>query len=112
MFFIPELVSAQTSVTLTNPLIFGSVQGLITAFVRALIVLLIPVVVFFIIYAGFQYVTGRGNPSSIADASKALLYAVIGGVIILGSFAILSIVENTVNEFRPQAMTEVIRHVV
>jgi hypothetical protein len=100
-----DVASAQT--TFENPIIFDSVQGLITAFVRALIVILIPVVVFFIIFAGFKYVTAQGNPGQISDAHKALLYGLIGGVIILGAFAILSIVENTVNEFR--TAVEIIR---
>ncbi len=88
-------------VTFSNPLVFSSLQGLITALVQALIVLLIPIVVFFIIYAGFKYVTAQGNPSAIEDANKALLYALIGAVIILGSFAITRIVTNTVEQFRP-----------
>jgi len=107
---VPDVLLAQT--TFGNPIIFGSVQGLVTAFVRALIVMLIPVVVFFIIYAGFLYVTGRGNPQSITKASQALLYAVIGGVVILGSFAILSIVENTVNQFKTKAVAEMVINIV
>ncbi len=56
----------------------------------------IPFVVFFIIYAGFLYVTARGNPGTIEQAHKALLYAIIGGLLIFGARAILAIITNTV----------------
>lgn len=99
---LPAAVFAQTE--FTNPIVFGSIQGLVTAIVQALIVMLIPIVVFFVIFAGFKYVTARGNPNDIKQANQALMYAVIGGVIIIGAFAITQIVVNTVNEFRPSAL--------
>lgn len=99
---LPVFAFAQT--TFTNPIVFGSVQGLVTAIVQALIVMLIPIVVFFVIFAGFKYVTARGNPNDIKQANQALMYAIIGGVIIIGAFAITQIVVNTVNEFRPSAL--------
>lgn len=103
----PALASAQGN-GLTNPIVFGSLQGLLGALVSALIIMLIPIVVFFIIFAGFKYVTARGNPNDIQVANQALLYAVIGGVIILGATAIITIVGGTVNNFRSEATTSIL----
>lgn len=84
---------------LNNPLSFPTIPSLLTALLNVVMVISIPILVFFIIYAGFLYVTARGNVEQLQQASRALLYAVIGAVVILGSVAITAIVENTVNAF-------------
>lgn len=65
-----------------------------------ILIFAVPLIVFFIIYAGFNYVMARGNPGKVADASRALLYAVIGGVIILGAYVILEVISGTIDAFR------------
>ncbi len=48
------------------------------------------------IYAGFLYVTARGNPTKISTAHNALLYSAIGTAILLGSWVIASVIRNTI----------------
>lgn len=88
-----------TAVALVNPLKVGSIAELLEAILNIVIVLATPIIVFFIIYSGFLYVTARGNAEQVKQASNALLYAVIGGVIIIGSVAIAAIVKNLVAAF-------------
>jgi len=87
--------------SLTNPIQFNGITELFAALLNVVVIISVPIVVLFLILAGFHYVTARGNPEKIQDASKALLYGVIGGIIILGSSAILAIIDNTVTEFTP-----------
>lgn len=87
------------SQTFNNPLSFTSITDMIVAIVNVVIVMSTPIIVFFLIYAGFMYVTARGNPEKLQQASKALLYGIIGGVIILASVAIMTIVKNLVSAF-------------
>jgi hypothetical protein len=47
---------------------------------------------FFILYGGFQFLTGGNNPSQIEKARKTLLNAVIGLVISLGAVAIVNLI--------------------
>lgn len=88
------------SARLTNPM--GGIES-IPAFFQALLdivmVFAIPFIVFFIIYAGFLYVMAQGKPEQIAKAHSALLYAIIGGVLILAANVLLAVVTGTVNEF-------------
>ncbi len=90
-----------TAVELQNPLNsnIGSIEELLIALLNIFITLMIPVIVFFIIYAGFKYVTAQGNPSKIEEAHSTLLYAIIGGVLILAAVAIAEIIKNTVAAF-------------
>jgi Type IV secretion system pilin len=87
------------SIRITNPLRIDSLNDLLLAILNIIIVLAIPVVVFFIIYAGFLYVTARGNASQVEQATRALTYAIIGGVLIVGAVAIAEIVRNLVGSF-------------
>jgi hypothetical protein len=92
-------MDSPTSASLENPIAFQSIQSLLLAILNVVMIMAVPIVVFFIIYAGFLYVTAKGNPEQLKLASKALMYAVIGGVIIVGSFAITEIVSSLVESF-------------
>lgn len=85
-------------VSIPNPLEgIGSISQLLATLLEILMVFAIPVVVFFIIYAGFLYVTARGNADQITQAHRALLYALIGGVLILGAVVLIDVVKGTVD---------------
>lgn len=77
-----------------------SIEGLLSALLSIFIVIATPIIVLYIIYAGFLYVTARGNPTKIQEATTALTYAIIGGVILLGSVALSEILSNIINAFR------------
>ena len=88
-----------SSVSLQNPLKSDSLLGFFQSILDAIMVFAVPIIVFFIIYAGFLYVMARGNADGVGKAHRALLYAVIGGLIILGAQIILSIISATVSAF-------------
>jgi fucose 4-O-acetylase-like acetyltransferase len=87
-------------VTLENPLNnINSIDALLVAILNIVMILMVPVIVFFIIYAGFKYVMAQGNASQVEEATRALTYAVIGGVLILAALAITEIIRNVVTAF-------------
>lgn len=55
-------------------------------------------VVLFIIYSGFTFLTAQGNPKAIDDAKRRFLYSLIGGVILLGSVAISKALQTTIGQ--------------
>jgi len=89
-------------VVLLDPLSssISTIPDFFRAIIEILLVFAIPFVVFFIVWAGFLYVTARGNPQKIAQAHSALLYAIIGGLLILGANLLLDVITNTVNQVR------------
>jgi hypothetical protein len=87
------------SFSIKNPLKFDSIPELFNAILNIFIVILTPLVVIFIILAGFKYVMAQGNPAKIQEATQALTYAIIGGILIVGAFAITAIISNFVNAF-------------
>lgn len=83
-------------VTVQNPLEADNITELFASIIDVILVFAIPIIVFFIIYAGFLYVTARGNEGTIQKAHMALLYALIGGLLILGARVLIDVVKGTV----------------
>ena len=85
--------------TLNNYLQNQTLMGLLESILEVIMIFAVPIVVFFIIYAGFQYVTARGDVGKVSNAHRALLYAVIGGVIILAAQVLIAVIGNTIDAF-------------
>jgi len=107
IFLIPFFVQAGDgsglegkNVKLENPLKnVSSIEALLVAILNIVEILMIPVIIFFIIWAGFKYVTARGNTTEVEEATRALTYAIIGGVLVLAAVAISKIIQTTVSAF-------------
>jgi hypothetical protein len=94
-------------VTIENPLQAKNITELFAAIIDVVLVFAIPIIVFFIIYAGFLYVTARGNENTIQKAHMALLYALIGGLIILGARVLIDVVKGTVEQVTGEETSEI-----
>ncbi len=81
---------------LQNPLGSNSIQEFFLKIMQILILFAVPLIVFYIILAGFKYVTARGNTEQITQATTALTWALVGGVLILGAEIILKVIQGTV----------------
>lgn len=93
--------TGQGGIDIVNPIKANSLTEFFEMIIDVLLVFAVPLIVFFIIYAGFLYVTARGNEGTIQKAHMALLFAVIGGVIILGAKVLISVISGTVDSFQP-----------
>lgn len=88
------------SFQLKNPLEgTDSLQGFLLNVLDAVIYILMPVIVIMMIYAGFLFVTARGNAEKLTQAKNALLYTVIGAAIILGAKGFALAIESTLKQF-------------
>ena len=92
----PLVSHAAFKYTLQSYIPYKKFEDLLVAILNIFIVIATPIIVLFIIYGGFQYVTARGNPAQIQQATKTLTYAIIGGVMIIGAVAVTQIVGNIV----------------
>lgn len=70
----------------------GSVRAIIVKIINYFLTFLGIVAVLMIIYGGATYMTAGGKQESVDSAKKTILYALIGIVIILLSFAIVNTV--------------------
>jgi len=99
---VPNVSSQGLQFQLNSPLNADiiTIEGLLTTILNVLLVLAVPIIIFFIIFAGFNYVTAQGNPEKIKTATRSLTYAIVGGVLILGAVAISEIIQGVVESFR------------
>jgi len=98
---LPQITNAQIAYTLQSKIAPTSIEGLLLAILNIFVIIATPIIVLFIIYAGFLYVTARGNADQVGKATRALTYAIIGGVIVIGAVAISQVVANVVGAFTP-----------
>ncbi len=99
--FLPFVAFAQLPAGRTdfpNPLgSTTSVSALLEKVLDILFQIGLPVLVLFIVYAGFQFVTAQGNAKKIEEAKAALFWAVIGGAILLGAKVISIALKGTIS---------------
>lgn len=85
---------------LNNPLKATSITEFLKQVLDVILIFAVPVVVFFIIFAGFLFVTAQGNQEKLSKAKSALMWAIVGGVLVLGAKVILTVIEGTVKGFQ------------
>ncbi len=85
---------------LTNPLQSKSIQDFLLKIIDVILVFALPIIILYIMYAGYLFVTARGDTGQIETARTALLWAVVGGVIALGAKVIIGVIQGTVAAFQ------------
>lgn len=88
---------APTAVKLTNPLKAESLAGFIEQVLIIVRDIGFLVAVFFIVYAGFLFVTARGDETQLTKAKGAFLWAVVGTAVLLGAWIFAKAIQGTVN---------------
>ena len=100
IFFLMGAISIQ-AITLDNPIACGSSCTLFTLLRMIIDNIILPIggglAVMAFIYSGFLYVTAQGNETKLKTAHKALLYTSVGTAVLLGSWVIAKVIENTIN---------------
>lgn len=70
----------------------GSIRALILRIVDFFLLFLGLIAVIMIIYGGITYVTAAGNQEKVDSAKKIIMYAIVGIIIVLISFALVNTV--------------------
>jgi hypothetical protein len=58
----------------------------------------IPIIIFFLIWAGFKFVTAGGNEKDLAEAKQTIKYVLIGAAIILSARILTAVLVATVGQ--------------
>jgi hypothetical protein len=107
--FMPTLVFAIATdaggsgggggVSFPNPINKQSILEIVTAVLDFVTQLGAVIAVLFMVYAGFLFVLARGNPGMLDKAKSTFLWTVVGAMIVLGSFVLSEIIQNTAKNF-------------
>lgn len=83
--------------TLQNPLQnIDSLPELIDAILHAVVQIGAILLTVMLVWVGFLFVVAQGNPEKLSTARSALIWTVIGGLILLGAEAISQVIQATV----------------
>ena len=74
---------------------FSAIIGIL----NGALIIAVPIIVLFIVYSGFLFVTARGDTTKLATARLNFFYVIIGSVVLLGATAIAAVVANTIRSF-------------
>ena len=106
VFLLPIIVLAQGGSNITtkidNPLSADSLFCFLKDVLDVFLTVGIIIAVLFMVYAGFLFVTARGNETQLGTAKKAFLGAVIGPAIIMGVWVIAKAIVGPVNAIRDE----------
>ena len=82
--------------TLQNPLAVDSIEDFLVAILQFIVRLGTIVVILMIVVVGFMFVTARGNPEKLKTAREALLWTLVGAVILIGAEILAQAIKATV----------------
>ena len=84
------------SVSLENPLGSGtSLSSFLSNILSIVVRIGTIVIVLMLVYVGFKFVTAQGNESALTEARRALMWTIVGALILLGAQAIASGIQAT-----------------
>ncbi|MCX6778949.1 MAG: pilin, partial [Candidatus Magasanikbacteria bacterium] len=79
---------------LINPLSGTTVPGFLGNIIGAVLGVVGSLALILFIYAGFQWMTARGNPEQVKSATKTMMWAALGLLMIFSSYMIVKFIFN------------------
>ena len=92
---------------LNSPLAYKTIPEFLAAALQALVYVAIPIVVLFLVVAGFKFIAAPGNSSKLEEAKRNLLYVIIGALFILGAQLVSTLISNTVKQLQTGSSTAI-----
>jgi hypothetical protein len=96
VFAAPEACSGDTC--LKNPLRFPTLERFIEGVLQAVVMIALPIIVGFMVFAGFKYIFAQGNQNKITEAHKNFTWVVIGTILILSAWVLATLIGATVTQ--------------
>lgn len=95
MFALPVLAAEEG---LQNPLKFPNIQKFVEGVLQAIVMIALPIITIFIVYAGFLFIAARGNESKLSNAKNNFQYVIIGTIMILSAWVLATLIGGTVTQ--------------
>jgi hypothetical protein len=96
--FVAVLVpSVAFAVTLDNPLGVTSLAEFLVRLLKIVSAIAFPMLVLFLVYVGFLFVKAEGNADELKKVRSYFFWAVVGGLLVLGSQVLAYAIQATVD---------------
>lgn len=91
----PDLAPIESAFNRTSQ--FCNVNSAIITVINIILGIVALVAVLMIVIGGFKYIISRGDAKAVESATKTITWAVVGLVVTVMAYAIVTIVSNTIN---------------
>ncbi len=95
ILLLPSLAFAAE---LYNPIGTKDLATFLATLLRLVAQIAFPIIVLFLVYVGFLFVSSQGNPEKLKEAKSYFLWALVGGLLVLGAEALSLAIKATVNQ--------------
>ena len=89
-----EALTAKKAFAIENPINSGTFEAVVAKIAELIARIGMVLVVVFIIYSGFLFVSARGDEKKLESAKSMFFWTIIGAAIIIGAYAIAQAVIN------------------
>lgn len=83
---------------LQNPSLFGNIPDFIAGVLKAIVTIGLPIITLFIVISGFMFLIAQGNPTKIETAKKNFMWVIVGTLLILGAWVLVTLIAGTVTQ--------------
>lgn len=83
---------------LSNPICTTSLSQFLANLLRLVAQIAFPIIVLFMVYVGFMFISSQGNPEKLKEARTYFFWAVVGALLVLGAEALSRAIQATVNQ--------------
>lgn len=90
--------SNQPTGGLQDPLKFCNIVDFVQGVLQAFVMISLPILSFFIVWAGFKFVMAQGNEGKLTAAKNNLYWLIAGAILILSAWALATLIANTINQ--------------
>ncbi len=94
-------VNPSSGFQIQNPLNVDSICGLIKKVLAFILAIGMPVAALFLAYAGFLFISARGNAGKLKDARLNLINVFLGLFIFIGAWLLGQVIANTLKAISP-----------
>ncbi len=84
-----------SAATFSDPLVSKAILEILRGFIRGVMYVGTPALVVLIVWTGFLFVAARGSSEGLTKAKKMALTTLIGSVLLLGLWALVTLAGNT-----------------
>ncbi len=95
---LSALVSAQSTEYVDSPFKYTTIADFVAQALRVMVMVALPIISLFIVYAGFMFVIARGNEGKLSEAKSNFYYVIVGAILILGAWVFATLIGGTISQ--------------
>ena len=76
----------------------NSIPAFIAEVLKAVVTIGLPIITLFIVISGFMFLVAQGNSSKIEKAKENFMWVIVGTLLILGAWVLVTLIAGTVTQ--------------